>query len=231
MLVSLICRTPTHGTPATKVDTVGSQHALADSTQGQQPQATNDSENFIPPLKLKTHSVNTNRPSYSFNKASSSREALTVVRSRSTSHSASPKKKPSSLKPTTFTSSTPKTVVQEVSSESHKKAHIEALSRSTMFQSKSSLTPHSVEFFNNTPNSPLHALTFTTPTQANTSTSNIHSSREFTPNITPTIHSLPAHAKTGDMNESQPWRSAKQAMPIITETEDEPAVMQRLGME
>ena len=104
--------------------------------------------------------------------------------------------------------------------ESHKKAHIDALSRSTTFQSKTSLTPRSIEYFNNAPNSPLHALTFTTPTQATTSASNIHSSGEFTP-------------KTGNgkANKPQSQCSIKPTMPVIMETENEPEILQRLGME
>ena len=201
---------------------MGSQLALANSTSDQK--FSNNPKNFAPPPRSKTHGVNTSRPSYSFGKAGSSREALAVIPSRSSSRSASPKKKTTDPKPLTSNTSTPKTVAQEVTSESHKKAHIDALSRSTTFRSKTSLTPRSIESFNNAPNSPLYALTFTTPTQVTTSASNIHSSGEFAP-----------HSRNGEPNESQPLRSTKPTMvgtmPTITETENEPAAPLRMGME
>ena len=153
-LVSCTLELVTHGTPATKVDTVGKQLALADSTQDQQSQPPNNSENFAPPPRSKTCGVNTSRPSYSFSKASSLREVLAVTISRLSSRSASPKKKAINIKPTMSMFLMPKTITQEVALESHKKAHIEALARSTTFQSKSSLTPCSVEYFNNAPTPP-----------------------------------------------------------------------------
>jgi len=210
---------------------VGNQLALADSNQDQQSQPLNNPEKFAPPPKSKTRSVNTNRPSYSFSKASSLREALAVIHSRSSSRSASPKKKSVDLRPVTSTSSTPKTTAQEIGSESHKKAHIEALSRQTAFWSKTSLTPWSVELFNNAPTSPLHALNFTSPTQATTSSSNIHSSGEFTPNTAPMVHNLPTKTRTSEPSEPQSRRSTRPSMPPIMEMESEPKLSQRLGME
>jgi len=56
-----------------------------------------------------------------------------------------------------------KTTSQELASQAHQKAHIEAILKSSTFHSKTSLTPQSVQIlnsFNNTPTSPIHALNF-----------------------------------------------------------------------
>jgi len=68
--------------------------------------------------------------------------------------------------------------------------------------------------------------------QATTSAWNIHSNGEFTPNITPLVHSLPTNnTNGGETHKSQTKHAIKPTMPVITEMENEPAACHRFGME
>ncbi|KIJ99891.1 hypothetical protein K443DRAFT_8087 [Laccaria amethystina LaAM-08-1] len=149
------------------------QRALADSTTIDSTPA--DPNSSTHPTKRNLSRVTTTRPSYSFTRAGSAKS--TPPASRSASRSSSPKKR-------TTKTTTNKSTSQELASASHKKAHIEAISKSAPFRSKTSLTPRSaglVEIFNNTPTSPIHALNFSavTPSQTSTTLSNVHVSGEF----------------------------------------------------
>ena len=109
-----------------------------------------------------------------------------------------------------------KTAIQELASHSHQKAYVDAINSSSQFCSKTSLTPRSVDSFNNTPNSPLHALNFSVAPklpQATTSSSNIHAVGEFQPKSTP------------------PPSSARYPINTIMEMDRESLVSHRLGME
>ena len=149
------------------------------------------------------------RPSYSFSRADSTRkiEARKKMTAVDCPQSSSPTKKTITLPP--------KTTSQELSSHSHKRAHVNAITNASQFRSKTSLTPRSVDFFNNMPNSPIHTLNFSTTLkipQAMTSSSNIHATGKFQPKLTP-----PA--------------SSRYLIKTIMETDKEPPAGHRFGME
>ena len=184
---------------------MGYRRNLADSVEIKSSQ----NEEFAPPSRDTANRVTTTRPSYSFGKADSLKKSEVRKRTPSTSQSrtSSPTKKSSTLHP--------KTTIQELNSRSHQKAHVDAINKSSQFHSKTSLTPRSVEIFNNTPTSPIHALNFSTSakvSQATTSASNIHAAGEFQPKSV-----APA--------------SARYPIDTILELEKEPDMTHRLGME
>ena len=113
---------------------------------------------------------------------------------------------------------------------------MEAITKSAPFRSKTSLTPRSIELFNNAPTSPIHVLNFSaaTPSQTSTTLSNVHVSGEFrasdksdeqprqpsTTNISlPGVHSSPPPSTTS--------RLIEPIMEIEPETERD----SRMGME
>ena len=127
-----------------------------------------------------------------------------------------------------------KTTVQELSSKAHQEAHIDAIKKSSQFRSKTSLTPRSVELFNNAPTSPIHALNFSSSPQATTSSSNIHTTGEFQPSVTTLIHPTPASTSTtagvSDIPNIPPALT-RYTIETIMEADRESISGHRLGME
>ena len=205
---------------------MGIQRALADSATTDATPA--DPNSFILPNRKNLSGVTTSRPSYSFSRAGSSKSTPPV--SRPASRSSSPKKR------TTKTTTT-RSASQELTSESHKKAHVEAISRAASFRSKTSLTPWSVELFNNTPTSPIHVLNFSAaiPSQTSTTLSNVHVSGEFKVSDKPT-HTQSRQPTTilapvqGVHNNFPPPSTGRPIEPIM-EAEMEAERNVRLGME
>ena len=204
---------------------MGNQRALADSTSID---TTPVDPNSSVPTRRNLSGVTTTRPSYSFTRAGSSKSTPPASRSASRS---------SSLKKRTVKTTANKSTSQELASQSHKKAHVEAISKSAPFRSKTSLTPRSAELlnsFNNTPTSPIHALNFSaaTPSQTSTTLSSVHVTGEFKASNKPT-NTQPHTAHITDSSTrtiSPPPTTGRPIGPII-EVEMEGEKTSRLGME
>ena len=207
---------------------MGNQHTLAGQAEDPLPPSST-TETFIPPSQTRSGRVNTSRPSYSFSKSGSA-----VTRSGSKSRSSSPKKRTGTTTPLI------KTTTQELSSNSHKKAHVDAVTKSTTFRSKTSLTPRSIELlntFNNTPSSPIHALNFSaTSGTPSVSSSTIHATGEL--QVPPAVESQPLSSPPSETSlrsllppTSPVAHPTVEKMTTIEETEGERSGYARLGME
>ena len=204
---------------------MGKQRALADSATPDAIPADTNSLNL--PNRKNLSGVTTSRPSYSFSRAGSSKS--TPPASRSASRSSSPKKR-------TTKTAIAKTASHELTSDSHKKAHVEAITKSAPFHSKTSLTPRSIELFNNTPTSPIHVLNFSaaTPSQTSTTLSNVHVSGEFRASDKPkdqTRQPDTPHISLSGVHNSPPPPTTGQPIEPIMEIEPETERDSRMGME
>ena len=160
---------------------MGNRRTLADSTEVLSLDTKQDQETATLPPRDTANRVTTTRPSYSFSRTDSTKKPEARKKTALVT-------RPRSSSPTKKTVTPPsKTASQELASRSHQKAHVDAINNASQFRSKTSLTPRSVDTFNNTPHSPIHALNFSATSklsQATTSSSNIHAAGEFRPKAT-----------------------------------------------
>ena len=193
---------------------MGNRRNLADSTEVAT-SIKNTEENFTPLTRASTSRVTTSRPSYSFARADPTKRVDSNKRNppSSTPNTSS---RPRSSSPVKNTAAVQKTAIQEISSQSHQKAHVDAITKSSQFRSKTSLTPRSVELFNNTPTSPIHALNFSASPQATTSSTNIHATGEFQPST---------------VTSNIPPASSRYSIETIMEADKESDAGYQLGME